>query len=401
MEKIIIRIGDNAPAKVSWAILAKDDSVSIAEGSLTDAAFQCQDRTVIVLLPGQDVLLTGVALPGSKKHSLRAIPYALEDRLADDIEDLHFAHASPDGSGTTPVAVVHKSRMGAWQQMLVAAQIDADVMIPEHLALPFDDGSITIMGDNGLALVRTGPDEGFVIEDDSLPPLLMQYSGEPRKSLRLMHYPVEMLQDDALRQLVAVHGPVPVTAMEIFAEGLKYNVPGGLNLLQGEYAKHAEWKGAWEKWRVPVLLLAVVVVLNGVLLAYEYFTLRAESRTLSSRIEEVLLEAFPDTRNIVNPRSQMEHKLNLLKVTQSGENHLLKLLETIGPFLAQTPGFVLKSLRYGEQDLDLDISVSDLTSLDDLKAKLLKQSGLHIEVKTAASKEGHVAARLQIRGGSR
>ena len=61
-------------------------------GPLALAAPRAAGRRVAVLVPGTDVLLAEPDVPvkaGAKLHQL--VPYALEEQLADDIDDLHFA----------------------------------------------------------------------------------------------------------------------------------------------------------------------------------------------------------------------------------------------------------------------------------------------------------------------
>ena len=69
-----------------------------------------------VLVPGTDVLLAEPELPAKAGAKLQQIvPYALEEQLAEDIDDLHFAIGKRAGdSSTTPVAVVALSLMDEW-----------------------------------------------------------------------------------------------------------------------------------------------------------------------------------------------------------------------------------------------------------------------------------------------
>ena len=65
---------------------------SIHIGSLHSAAGEGAGQRVVVLVPGTECLLTGVHIPGRNRQKLlRAVPYALEDQLSDEVENLHFA----------------------------------------------------------------------------------------------------------------------------------------------------------------------------------------------------------------------------------------------------------------------------------------------------------------------
>ncbi len=80
----------------------------LRSGPLEQAAQRAAGRHVCVLVPGTDVLLTEPELPAKAGAKLQQIvPYALEEQLAEDIDDLHFAIGKRSGDApTTPVAVV-------------------------------------------------------------------------------------------------------------------------------------------------------------------------------------------------------------------------------------------------------------------------------------------------------
>ena len=77
-------------------------------------------RHVCVLVPGTDVLLAEPELPVKAGTKLQqVVPYALEEQLAEDIDDLHFAIGKRAAdSATTPVAVVAHSLMDEWLDAL-------------------------------------------------------------------------------------------------------------------------------------------------------------------------------------------------------------------------------------------------------------------------------------------
>ena len=69
-------------------------------------------RKTIVLVPGTDVLLAEPVLPLKSGAKLaQVVPFALEEQLAADVEDLHFAVGKRDSRPGTPVAAVARTRM--------------------------------------------------------------------------------------------------------------------------------------------------------------------------------------------------------------------------------------------------------------------------------------------------
>src|SRR5690348_12820463 len=64
----------------------------VQKGSLADAAAQAQGRRLTVLAPGEHVTLLFADIPSSSPQKvLQAAPFMLEDRLAEDVDTLHFA----------------------------------------------------------------------------------------------------------------------------------------------------------------------------------------------------------------------------------------------------------------------------------------------------------------------
>jgi hypothetical protein len=50
--------------------------------------------------------------------------------------------------------------------------------------------------------------------------------------------------------------------------------------------------------------------------------------------------------------------------------------------------------------MDLDIEITDLASLDELKSRLTKQAELEVEIVSASARSGKVDSRLQVKLGA-
>src|SRR5688572_12774306 len=122
---------------------------NVSWGSLRDAAEQSSNRKVIVLVPGTDVLLAEPVLPlkSSGAKLAQVVPFALEEQLAADVEDMHFAVGKREGRPGTPVTVVSRARMDEWRDSLNAAGIFPDAMYAETAALPITPNGVTLVID--------------------------------------------------------------------------------------------------------------------------------------------------------------------------------------------------------------------------------------------------------------
>ena len=89
MEQLVVRLGTNLHDPVHWVVWSTQSQDVIASGELAgaDTLISLGERTslrrAIVLVPGADVRLCNVALPGKVNRKLQnAIPFMLEDTAA-------------------------------------------------------------------------------------------------------------------------------------------------------------------------------------------------------------------------------------------------------------------------------------------------------------------------------
>ena len=155
-----------AEAMMSWLLReGPHEEPRLFQGALSEAAAAAQGARVTVLVAGEHVLLAEAVLPGrNRQHLVRAAPYALEEQVVDDVENLHFAIGPRGADNRYVVAVVSRARMDRWVGVLRDAGIRADVMLPDMLALPVESDAWTVAEESPRLLVRTGAASGFVVD---------------------------------------------------------------------------------------------------------------------------------------------------------------------------------------------------------------------------------------------
>ena len=124
-----------------------------------------------VLVPSEHVLLMTVDLPlPNRRARLAALPFAVEDRLADPVGKLHLALGSELGARRHLAGAVRHSLMADWVARL--SDLPHARLVPDCLALPVPDaGGWTVQARDGRALVRTADAAGFAAPLASLPAL--------------------------------------------------------------------------------------------------------------------------------------------------------------------------------------------------------------------------------------
>lgn len=393
----ILRLPAEEGGQVQW-LTAGEAPVSGA-GTLADAAARLGAARLSVVLPGAWVTTQQVQIPVRQGRRLRqAVPYALEDRLAEDVEELHFALGSGEADGTIPVAIVSRARMLQWLGALEAVGLRAALMVPETLAVPLHEGEWSLLlNDNG-ANLRMGSCHGWAFPVPSMAdclPLAFAGGSIPLpERLRMFDCRSDREADLPLGQLpVEVVAEKPASLMAVISEGI---ATAPINLLQGDFSRREQLGKLWRPWRLTAALLFAVLVLQGSLSLTTYYRLKGEDETLYRQIEQVYRDTFPEARNVSNPRVQMERALAAMGSGQ-GSGFLL-MLSTAAPVLMAEKGVELRSLRYQQGAMDFDLTLGDLAILDRLKQSLADK-GLEVTIQSASSEGGKVEGRLQIREG--
>jgi len=393
-ETLLIRLATGTRGFRDWLLVDEQgQGKGPVQTGVPDDGIINSVRRVVVLVPGVEVSLVEARVPGrNRQRLLRAIPYALEEQLATDVEELHFA-LGPVGEGDQyPVAVVERANMDAWTALLRENGIQAEQFIPETLALPTAAGW-SLMADGGTVLVRTGDTAGFVVDSENLPLLLslLQLKQQAPETARVF--------GDAVIDL----GDVDVEFMDERLQPLELLAHGwaqgkGINLLQGVYSRREEWGRLLRPWAASAALLLAGVILVGVTTGLNYFHLSAQREQLSAEIEAVYRTAFPQAKRIVNPRVQMEQKLTQLRRQAGGGNSdFLAMFAETADVVRAAKGINVHGASYRNGRLDLDLRADNLQILDSLKQSLVRGGLMSAEIQSASTgKDQKVKSRMRV-----
>ena len=398
---LLIRTGQGDDGSCEW--LPLDDAGQpvgqVRSGDLTAAAAEANGLRVVVLVPGIDCLLTQATIPGRNRQKLlRAVPFALEEQLIEDVENSHFSLGPALPGGRYPVVVIATRRIDAILDACRSAGLDVYQLVPDILAVPCVGDAVCVVIDGDMALVRTGPYSGFVVETENLG-LLLDGQEQPEDSPD-RHVSVQMPAGAVLPDLGETAAGAEITryegpALMLLSQGL-----GGafIDLLQGAYSRNQEWGKLWRPWRATAVLLLAGVLLSNLVTGVDYFRLRNEQDELNARMQSVFMESFPGTRRVVDPRVQMQQQLEKLQRQAGSGGRFLTLLARSADVLRTAKDIEISGASYRAGRLDVDLTAANLQVLDQLK-QTLSARGLVVEIQSAAADAGQrVKSRLRIQG---
>src|SRR5471030_311983 len=133
-QTLLLRLPSPGQEETEW--LTIDDSgeseTTRQRGSLTLAAAVSRSGKVIALAPATQIVLAEPELPpGSGVKLARAVPFALEEQVNEDIDQLSFAVGKRRSSGGTAVAAVSRSVLSGWVTDLSAAGLQPLAIYPD------------------------------------------------------------------------------------------------------------------------------------------------------------------------------------------------------------------------------------------------------------------------------
>ncbi|QPK64725.1 type II secretion system protein GspL [Methylomonas sp. LL1] len=392
-ETLLVRLGHDAGRHPEWLALTETPSQP-QTGSWRELADAANGRQTIGLLPATTVLLLEIELPVKSNAQIKkALPFALEEQLADDVDNYHLVWFR-QAAGKLAVAVVSHRKMIDSIAYFQRAGIELDAIYPESLCLPYQPGSCSMLVESDCVTLRTGPLQGMGIDAGFFPRLLdvLQQAGPECRQWRLWSsQPAgalrQLLPPDTLEQSLD-------TAWQLF--GQSYKSASELNLLSGPYAPRANDEGDWRRWlpATGILLLAMAIQLGGQL--NQNRQQQAELQSLETQTLELFKQTFPDIKRIVNVKAQADQQLMALK-KQSGEGAgaFMRVLYGSGEILKEFPEARYQQLSFADGAVLLRLKTADSGRLESFKQRL--QSRFRVNSKTVDGSSNGAEARLEIR----
>jgi general secretion pathway protein L len=412
----------------SWSD-AENHASDSAIVSFSQLVAELQERWPHSYQYGIDLIISGshtvgaeVNMPSKQmRHIAQALPYMLEDQLAQEIGHFHLIHGTRSTEGTLPVLAIPVHLMTVTRRLFEEQGLPLDAIVPDMLCLPHKAGEWTLLVDGKHLLIRQAEMVGIAIEIDAAPVVLASIFDfwQPKPGILRVLLCQDHLNENLKNWIkTQINSAVADQTIEVEYEEIAsgyftvmcdelHRTPrkNPASLLQGNFAAMGRRRPSGYNWKpLAAMVTAFVVMYTGYLytqswkLNSEYARLDTEASTLYKRL-------FPADRKIVNVKRQMEQHIQNFQKGQSGTS-FLALLAVTGEQInsinrthkdAITPQRA--SYDDGQGDLRLDLTAKDFAQLENFKSRLEAVS-LAVETSSAAQDAGVVKARLTIRSQS-
>ena len=404
-ETLLLRLPRLPEEAATWLIVdARGAPVGPPQsGPLNLAAARVSGRHVCALVPGADVLLAEPELPpkaGTKLAQL--VPYALEEHLADDIDDLHFAIGRRVGeTSRTRVAVVARMLLNEWLATLASAGINPDTLYADSDLLPENPGQAVVLLEADGVFVRPPGASPVTLPADALGQALdiaashadtasgarglILYTGAAEWQQHAAQVEAVRPQFDGIKIQLLTGGPLALFAQQLPTDA-------AINLLQGDYQPKSSAAVGWQAWRVAAMLLVGLVALHIAGKATQLHFLKSRERQVDASIRDAVRSAMPGDPNLLDARKRMEQRLAVARGAGTG---LLPALQALAQARDAAPGTNLQSLNFHNGAVEMKLSAPDASSLDHLN-QTLKSNGWQADLLGGTNTGSGYEGRIQV-----
>jgi general secretion pathway protein L len=383
---LLLRLPATPGEEPSWALV--DSTGALLPQPEGDAAATLPvlavGRQVALLAPSADVALFMAQLPAGNEARLQQLaPFALEEQVSEDLEDLHFAVGTRNGeTGEVPVVVASRERMQAWLAQAEALGVMPKAMYAESDLAPLLPGHVTLLvAPEGLVLRNeAGRPVVFPPDDPALALSMLLGSGADLSTVNLSVHAlpedwpryeaaIEALRDRVASLQVQLHAG---GLLGLYAQGIGTSAP--VNLLQGAFKPQRRATNLWLRWRAAAALLGALLLLHVAAGLWELHSTRQEARRLDAEISRVYGSIFPGQQPGRQVRRTLEARMRAVGSGGNAQGELMGLLAALAAARQNVPLATLDSMTYKPGQLQLTLSAPDASTLEQF-SQALKAGG--------------------------
>ncbi len=375
-------------------------------GDLQDffAALEHQSAEILMVLNSPAVTVRTVYFePGDRKHILKTARYELEESLASDVDDLHFAFAKPE-EACIDIAVIGRQVLSDLLEPFTAHGVTIAALMPFHQLLP--------------ALHDTEQAANTWLVNADQNGLTVYLGGKQYFTSSYAHahiaWQAATQQQDALPDHIVVYednAEVGTASLDSVPAGLASLIDqqhkpwfvdsrwallrkGAINLLQGEFSPAVAWDKIWHYWRVPTFLFIAGLCVYTLAAFLQNQRLQADNVHLRQQMMAVYQQTFPNSQ-VSDPEAQMRSQLQKFS-GGSVSSAFLPLFYRAAEALNTFEGLNLLNINFDSRNNEMraDLLAKQFQDLEQIRLKL-DAAGIAAQLVSSNSVDGSERARMK------
>lgn len=397
---LVIRLQTPNDPDPAWAVLTNKPA-DWQHGAWDKLLPAARGQDVVLLIPSREVLLTQTSVNTRNQRQLQqAVPFALEDSIADDLDNQHIVWQTRPDSTQVDVAIIRRERLREWVNALQTHSLRATTILPDLFALPWEADTTTLWQQGENIWVRSGELGGYASTHAALPLLLDSLtSGQTAPvALRLYSDQTDKWAADtrfALRPETQAEQLLPTSLQP----ALKLNL---LNGLQDE--NRAQLRQHWQRWRLAAGLAAASALIAVGIYSVESYRLQQQLDAVDAQNVQLFTELFPNAQAI-DPRfikSSLASELARIHGkgnTSTAITSPLPQLAAVAEAMNTAGGLNVEDIRAQSGTLTVNLQAKNQQAIETLRDTLEKSLGNPVELQSSRTADS-VKATLTLGGKS-
>jgi general secretion pathway protein L len=398
------------------------ESFSIEEIEQVLQQNNIDELKIVGLIPAEYIFSTAVDIPGKQKRViLQALPYVVEEQIAEDIHHQHLALGGKLPSDLYHVNAINIEVFSSFFDLInsFGYQIeyissDASLLgLVDVNAVACVDSDWILFKDNQGLVIRANLSNFSSFLDSVLERRKQADLNETDKELTLRFFLTdedknnldislaEIEQKENLKILYVMHHLK--NTFELLCEAWYQNEDHGVNLCQGDFESKDKSENTISKWKSVAVVVSIWFILQIGIYVGQGIYYQKQADYYSAVALKTYKALFPSDRYVSARGIERRLKGRLKQVSQKSNNlGFLELLGEAGYQYSKLPdkgNFQFKSLNYSKQrgDMTIGVIVDSFDQLNNYKSNL-DSAGLSTKIGSAVQEKNKVRGRLSIAG---
>lgn len=419
---LFLRENPETPSCYDWLLTDVTGEVT-AQGECAEqpdvetrlAELEVSKVRLVGIISAFDVTHCTARIPGRQKRVInQALPYAVEEQIAQDIESVHLALGGQRHNEWQVAAIdeatleEYLARLEAWELPIIGVYADA-------MLLPVDNHQWSVLVESEQALIHSREGAWYAVPVDALSvfvdSLVHSLGSETPPGIHIdatpganeRHRMALAALDQNPDALVHIE-ELSIPPLELMARGLQSQGAGVINLCQGRFAPAASGPSALRRWR-PVAVIAVIgIALQLGLMTAEGYYYQQQAERFDEQALDIYSDLFPDDSRTTanNLRRVLTGKLRAAEEGGSSGRFLTLLRHTGHQYqqLDNADSLHFDSIQFSAQrgELRVELRGESFSQLDTMRTGL-SDAGLGAKIGSVVNDDDGTRARLTITQG--
>jgi len=380
--------------------------------------------------PANAVLTSKVTLPGKQARFIQqALPFAVEEQIAQDIEQVHLALGGKSKASEYSVVSVDRALFKSFFEALGSEDVDFPLKAI-HLdadALPLTNQALTLCISEKTILVKGRDERSISLLHSNLVPYLDSLFLEPANdseeevgdrlssedAFSIKIY-IELEQVDQANMLIAQIEQYPgvvveteqisMSQFELLCESYFRQNQTPINLCQYDFQVSTQSNGTWQKWRAVALIAGLGFLLQlGVFIGQGAY-LEKQADSIGQQALASYKKIVPNSNRVTVAKLAriIKGKLNQKDTTSNTDLGFLNLLGEAGyqfknnKYNAQLS---FNSINFNAQrgELIMEMQAQSFEQLESFKTAI-DSAGLKAKISSAVQEKDYFRGRISVSG---